>query len=612
MTTHALPSPVQGVIESLHAKYRQLKDGEVADYIPELGHASPDWFGICLASRDGQVYEVGDTEQEFTIQSISKAFTYGIGLEDNGLGGVLSHISVEPTGDLFNSISLKPQDGRPFNPMINAGAIASTGLVRGATTAEKVARIRDVFGKYAGRELDVATTVYESESETGHRNRAIGWMLRNFEHIDGDPGPTLEAYFQQCSLSVNCKDLALMGATLANGGVNPVTGVRAIAAEHVVRVLSVMGTCGMYDYAGEWLFHVGLPAKSGVGGGILAVLPGRFGVGVFSPPLDEHGNSVRGIEVCKDLSARYGLHLFQAANPPPSVRTVYSASAVSSKRKRPATERAALADHGGRIKVFELQGALDFAAAEQVLASLVDEVPGADSAIVDCRRVVSIDDGGRSLFVRLLNSAAETGLAILLSGMGQLPGVAAQLRADVDDGVQVRLFDDVDFALEAAEEPLLDAMLPGRTASNAVLLPDQELCAGLAADEMAVLSRLVTEETFAAGEVIIRQGDAADVMYFLKSGQCDITLDLQNGKTKRLSSIAAGTAFGEVALIEHSTRSATVRAYSDVTCGVLSVETFERLSADAPTLHATLLANLARNLTARLRKANGEIQALSG
>jgi glutaminase len=269
-----LTSPIQDYLVELHRECAAVNDGQVATYIPELAKANPDWFGICLVTANGAIYEVGDTRQEFTIQSISKPFVYGLALEDNGREATLQKVGVEPTGDAFNSISLDPGTGRPRNPMINAGAIATAGLIAGKNPHTRFKRILEAFSLYAGRELRVDETVYRSESETGHRNRAIGHMLRNFDKLTGDPAPTTEIYFQQCSISVNCRDLGIMAATLANHGVNPLTGKQALRGEYVESVLSVMGTCGMYDYAGEWLYNVGIPAKSGVSGGVLAVLPG--------------------------------------------------------------------------------------------------------------------------------------------------------------------------------------------------------------------------------------------------------------------------------------------------------------------------------------------------
>src|SRR5260221_1834437 len=257
-------SPVMGYLEQLHRACAGITEGRVATYIPELAKANPDWFGIAIATSKGAIYEVGDSSQPFTIQSISKPFVYGMALEQHGRTTVLGEVGVEPTGDAFNSISLDPGTGRPRNPMINAGAIAAAGLVQGKTPAAKLKRLMETFSLYAGRDLTLDEQVYNSENETGHRNRAIGHMLRNFEILKEDPLPVVQLYFQQCSVSVTCRDLAMMAATLANRGVNPVTGKQALPGEYVESVLSVMGSCGMYDYAGEGMFNIGMAAKSGV------------------------------------------------------------------------------------------------------------------------------------------------------------------------------------------------------------------------------------------------------------------------------------------------------------------------------------------------------------
>jgi glutaminase len=220
------PSPIRQLLAQIHARFAALDTGQVASYIPELAKADPAWFGIVVATVDGQVYEVGDTRQPFTLQSVSKPLVYGVALEDCGREGVERVVGVEPSGDAFNSINLEPGTGRPRNPMINAGAIAVASLVRGATQADRLQRVVDAVSAYAGRRLDVYETVYESEWSTGHRNRAIGHMLRNHDIIRDDPEPALSLYFKQCSLLVDGRDLALMAATLANGGVNPVTQQR--------------------------------------------------------------------------------------------------------------------------------------------------------------------------------------------------------------------------------------------------------------------------------------------------------------------------------------------------------------------------------------------------
>ncbi len=225
-----LQSPIYTYLRQLHATYADLHDGRVASYIPELSHANPNWFGICVATTDSYVYEVGDSRQPFTIQSISKPFVYGLALEDHGQEAVLDKIGVEPTGDAFNSISLYSDSGRPFNPMINAGAIAATGMIDGADPTDRLHRLLHMVSGYCGRAVEVDQRVYESERSTGHRNRAISHMLRNFNILDGDPEVALDLYFQQCSILVTCLDLAIMAATLANGGVNPISGQRAVSS----------------------------------------------------------------------------------------------------------------------------------------------------------------------------------------------------------------------------------------------------------------------------------------------------------------------------------------------------------------------------------------------
>ncbi len=305
-------SPLRDTLHEMHAKYESLDDGEVASYIPELAKADPHWFGICVATVDGQIYEVGDCQQSFTIQSVSKPFMFGLALEDHGRDHVLSKVGVQPTSEAFNAIILDQASNRPFNPMVNAGAIATSDLIKGKDFSERVTRMLEMFGRFCGRQVYIDNSVFLSERATGHRNRAMGHLMLNFGMVGEKIEETLELYFQQCSILITCRDLAVMGATLANGGVNPLTGVRAIAAEHVKDLLSVMHTCGMYDFAGEWAYRVGLPAKSGVGGGITAAVPGRIGIGTFSPPLDAKGNSLRGIKVCQDLSQKFGLHVFEA------------------------------------------------------------------------------------------------------------------------------------------------------------------------------------------------------------------------------------------------------------------------------------------------------------
>jgi len=300
-------------LDRLHKKYGDCHEGDVATYIPELAKANPDHFGVAVVGVDGNVYEAGETSAEFTIQSISKAFVFGLAVETHGRDAVLKRVGVEPSGDAFNSLELR-SSRKPFNPMINAGAITDTGMVTGASVKERMNKILRLLSDAAGRELRVDESVYRSEKETGHRNRAIGHLLKNVDLIDGEVDEVLDLYFQQCSVLLNARDLAVMGATLANLGTNPVTGKEVLSFDSVRDVLSVMFTCGMYDFAGEWAFRVGIPAKSGVGGGILAVINRQLGIGTYSPRLDSMGNSVRGIRLCTDLAEEMGLHVFNFTN----------------------------------------------------------------------------------------------------------------------------------------------------------------------------------------------------------------------------------------------------------------------------------------------------------
>jgi len=310
----AVASPLRQQLDELHGELARLTGGAVADYIPELARARPEWFGLSVVTLDGQVCEVGDTQQAFTIQSISKPLVYGMALDHLGLDEVLRRVGVEPTGDPFNAVMVDERSCRPHNPMVNAGAIAASDLIPGAGPTERLHALLETFRRYTGRAVTIDGAVFTSERETGHRNRAIAHLMRNFGMLSPRLEESLDLYFQQCAILVTSRDLATIAATLANGGVNPVTGEQAIATAHVRHVLSVMYSCGMYDSAGEWAFEVGLPAKSGVAGGIMAVVPGQGGIGVFSPPLDRSGNSVRGVAACRALTRRYDLHLLSGTS----------------------------------------------------------------------------------------------------------------------------------------------------------------------------------------------------------------------------------------------------------------------------------------------------------
>jgi glutaminase len=304
----------RSIIESVYAKYKDVNGGEVATYIAELGKADPNHFGICMVTVDDQVYSAGDCQQEFTIQSICKPFALQLALEELGRDRLSKYVGVEPTGDAFNSIELDPITMRPFNPMINAGAIAVAALIKKNSHESGVQAFVEKMQAAAGRPLRIDESVFASESATGNRNRAIAYLMLNCGIIDGGIDHTLHQYFSQCSLLVNCRDLATMAVTLANMGTNPVTDEQVFDFQYIKDVLTVMFTCGLYDYAGGWAYEVGVPAKSGVGGGIIAVVNRQLGIAVYSPRLDAKGNSVRGILACKEIASHLSLHAFEFTN----------------------------------------------------------------------------------------------------------------------------------------------------------------------------------------------------------------------------------------------------------------------------------------------------------
>jgi len=601
-----MESPVAALLAELRAKYKTETSGEVATYIPELSNADPDWFGIAIATVDGQVYEVGDTDQPFTIQSISKPFVYGLALEDSGEDEVLSHVGLEPSGDAFNAISLHPDSGRPLNPMINAGAIATAGLVRGAGTDDRIERILRAFGRYAGRDLEIDHAVYQSERDTGHRNRAISHLLRNFDVIASDPAPVVDAYFGQCSISVTCRDLAVMAATLANKGVNPVSGAKAIDDRYVERVLSVMGSCGMYDYAGEWLYRVGMPAKSGVAGGVLEVLPGQLGIGVFSPRLDARGNSVRGVAVCSDLSRRFGLHQYNVPVPARSVvRAMYDGSSVRSKRARTLRQKELLLQVAHRIRIIEVQGDLVFASAESLIRTALDGAGDFDCLVLDFRRVTGSQSAAGDLIARLVRVQIDDARAVAITAAEAVPALR---EASLDRaGGDFTATDSLDAALEWCENLLLRRMDPASVDAVVVDVEDNELMRGLNANQIATFKSVLQPREFAAGDFIIRAGDEARSLFFLAQGEASV---LAPGGGRRLATYPPGTAFGEMSIVGERPRTADIRADTDCLCYELDRGDFTRLTSEAPALASAIYANLAEKLAASLAQANLEIAAL--
>lgn len=314
LPTHA---EARALIEETYERYRGVTDGEVASYIPALAAVPAHLFGVSVVGANGNVHSIGDAQHPFTIQSISKAFVFAIVVEAIGADEARRRLGVNSTGLPFNSVmAIELQAGGATNPMVNAGAIACTSLVPGDTLDSKWERVRSGLSAFAGRELSMDDEVYESEAASNKRNEGIAHLMYSYDRLWFDPDEATDVYTRQCSLTVTAEDLAAMGATLANGGVNPLTGVRVLSPDHCHRVLAVMVTCGLYEHSGEWLYDIGLPGKSGVGGGIVTVSPGKGGLGTFSPPLDEAGNSVRGRLATRHLSRRLGLNLLMSEPAP--------------------------------------------------------------------------------------------------------------------------------------------------------------------------------------------------------------------------------------------------------------------------------------------------------
>ena len=607
-----MQSPIQAYLDSLHARLASNQDGALANYIPELSKADPSWFSISLVTMDGVVYSTGDSDQKFTIQSISKPFVFATALADRGVELVTSKVGVEPSGDAFNSISLNPKTGAPLNPMINAGAIATASLVSGATPEAQWERIQSSMSAFVGRDLSLDADVYRSESDTGFRNRAIAWMLKNFGIIDGEPMASLENYFRQCSLLVDCRDLAFMAATLANGGIHPVTGQRALPSEHVERVLSVMATCGMYDFAGSWLYEVGMPAKSGVGGGIIAVLPGRFGIGIFSPLLDPKGNSVRGIEVCRHLSRDFGLHVFnRAGEPSMALGRVYTAAQAPSKRLPAPEMRDYLNEHAHRIKYLCLHGYMAVDGVEYVIRRMI--AMAADSAcfILDMHQVDGISESGARLLNDVRLRFAKDNVAVVFSrihGRQAIQHFLSTTAPKTDRGYLS--FEDNDLAVEWCENHLLGDSV--EALASQVELADCAMLKGLAPELLALVEQVAMPRQFLHGEAILTAGEAADGrVFFIEKGCVSILVPLENGAHQRISTLGPGTNFGEMVLLGQTTRSATVVADSDVSCRVLDAGDLDHLAHDAPMLRIALLENISRDMADKLRRATQWISALA-
>lgn len=410
-------SPIPDYLTETLGDIASDTSGAPADYIPELATADPERLGAAFAMVDGAIYGAGDVDVEFTIQSISKPFAYALALADRGFDPVLAKVGVEPSGEAFNELSLEGGSGRPLNPMINAGAITAHSLAGpvGLDAAERLQRVVDGLSAFAGRRLTVDESVCASEMAHAHRNLAIAHMLRSYGVLTEDPATVVEGYTRQCSLLVTTLDLAVMAATLANHGVNPLSGERVVPEPVVRQVLSVMSTCGMYDAAGDWATQVGIPAKSGVAGGLIGALPGQLGIATFSPRLDAHGNSVRGVGLFGRFSSDMGLHVMEV---PAAGRAVVRSNHVTGAGP-------------DAVRVIELQGGIRFAGAERVVREITDTAPTENRVALDLTMVYSIDDVARRMLLEIVRRLTLDGHQVSLidpEGILPVPEVSPESR----------------------------------------------------------------------------------------------------------------------------------------------------------------------------------------
>lgn len=599
-------TPLQKYLDQCFDKFKNENSGRIPDYIPELTKADPNHFGISIATIDGHLYEVGDTEIPFTIQSISKAFVFALALEKLGEAVVEATVGVEPSGEAFNSIRLNRKD-RPFNPMVNAGAIACSGLIYRHAKQDAFELIHHTISRLAGRDLDVDYAVFESERATGDRNRAIAWLLKNYSVLQGDVDQVLDIYFKQCSILVTARDLAIIAATLANRGINPITKEQIILPKNVSRTLSVMISSGMYDYAGEWVYRVGTPAKSGVGGGIIASLPSQIGLGTFSPKLDGYGNSVRGLKVCEDISVHFGLHVLNRGNDVGSCLIAdYDMHGLDSRRHRLPSEIKILTENSHQIRILELIGTLDFVKTDYICRRIIEDSCSREIIILDFRRVPGIFLSSSLLLESLSYLLKSKQKTLIFCGFEKASSVWASINDWLETGVNIKHFSQLNDAIEWAESRIIEKFGILADYKIETTLPQQPLLKGLSSEEIKELTKLGEYKQYKPGECIIHAEDLSQIVYFLLSGIASVKVP--NGV--KLATLAPGMAFGEMALLDQG-RTADVFADTEVKCFELSLNQYKLFRNLYPSSSEQIIRNLGETLSDRITKLNNKINALT-
>lgn len=584
-------SPIADYLGHLYEDLLKVTAGTPYQGIPAMANADTSKFAIAMATVDGHIYTAGDAELEFSIQSISKPFSYGLALDDQGLAAVDAKIDVEPSGDAFNEISLARETGRPANAMINAGAIATVSLIKDAQSP-RFDRILDMFSQCAGRNLRLSETIYASEALTGHRNRALAYLLRSFNIIETDPTPALEDYFKACSVMVNTSDLAMMAASLANGGVQPRSGTQVMSAEAVQRVLSVMTTCGMYDDAGAWISAVGLPAKSGVGGGLIAVLPGQLGLAIYSPALDAHGSSVRGLAASERISKDMGLHFVRAARIGRSViRDHYDITDVPSATRHTEDAVKLLHEYGNRAHILELAGDLLFAGTESMVREVTELSSDVELVILDLRRVDELDRIAIRMIRDLNTALAAEGRTLAL--------VQDDLFSPLEE---VKFFATRNDAVEWAETTLLLRHGTPDLMPQEVAIADFAALAPLSETDIAILDAAMTETRVTNDQIIRRVGQDFGGVYFILNGKV-VTSTHDGDKPIRHATLSAGMTFGEIALGGEGNQTTRVTALGEVHLKVLTAEAIEQLDTDTPALALRFWKAIARDAYTRVEES---------
>ncbi|PXA76267.1 glutaminase A [Auritidibacter sp. NML100628] len=640
-------SPLQDYLEQLVTDLRPMRHGAVNPVTDSVVNPNPDHLSITLTTVNGQQYSAGDVDQRFAIQSIAKVFAYALALDDLGPQKVGEKVDVEPSGDSFNEISLQSGTGRPDNPMINAGAIATVGLIKGRGGRNRIGRLMHAFEEASAgcdRELKIMEQIYRAENKHGHRNRALAWLLRSFDIIESDPEPIVDDYFRQCAVGLTSAELSMMAATLARRGENPVTGRQVFTPETVRQVVSVMNTCGMYDSAGNWAIDVGLPAKSGVDGGIMVVLPGQLGIGVFSPPLDEHGTSVRGAAAIARITSDLGLHY---ADAPPlgrsTLRAHYSLADAFSGVIRSTDLSRAVSAYGHRCQILEISGDLGFAETEALQRSIVEFDDDVSTIMIDLN---GIDEFGRSA-IRVLASLASKlnadnrDLAIIdhedrlvdhiMDFVNSTEGLdvedprekakaASEGELVLSDGPRsassnaevqgtFRLFENRAAALEWAEHRLAQRYAQDNLPASSEEPESAPLFEFLDDRDVDVLAAIMERRKYKAGEIIRRAGQPFGGIYFIRSGRVETTSHGSGGARYRQTYLSPGTTFGEIALGRSGRQVSTIRAVDDVVCLVLTAQMIASVEETDPNLAIKLWTALTREAYTVLEQSAREAGA---